>query len=151
MKSASLRALRTAAAKRRKKAEDSEAALLHIEYRLAEEGIGPGRACYVLADVEPVVNILEEDNQVAVVDHKHPRAAGFLVGDIELGGMVGHSPVVRGMEIDSEVDIDLRGVIGHSPVVGGIESDPALDIAPWDLPGTLAEESLHGSQHRYIQ
>lgn len=125
VESASLKALRTAAAKRRKrqKAEDREAedreAELHIGHRLAEEGIGPGQAGHIVADAEPVVDTLEEDSRAAVIDHKHPAVADILVGDIGLGVVVGHSPVVEGRESDSE-----------------------LDIAPGELPGNLAEKNL---------
>lgn len=103
-----------AAAKRRKwqKAEDREA-VLHIDHRLAEEGIGQGQAGHIVADVKPVVDILAEHNRVAVLDHKHLAVADILVGHIGLGVVGGQSPVVEGKESDSELGIAPGALLGN--------------------------------------
>lgn len=111
---------RIVAAKRRKrqKAEDQDAAS-HIHHRFAEKGIGPGQAGRIAAAVELVVDSLEEDSPAAVADYKR-----LAVGDIltqHIGPEVG---------------------VGRSPVVEGMESDLEVGIAPGELPGNLAEESL---------
>ena len=93
--------------------------MLHIDHSFAEEGIGPGRAGRIAAAVELVVDRLEEDNPAAVADHKR-----LAVGDI------------LAQYIDPEVGV------GHSPVVEGMESDLEVGIAPGELLGNLAEESL---------